>query len=910
MFEGREDLRAVRVRQDARAQHGLHLGAGKPGIVVGMPAHDGLPERVDDRAARHGLAVTAAEGAGPEFGEHEPQVGHVDRLVGPDARHHLVGQLEIRRGRVEEGVLAQESLDEGEDLLGPDLDQQYVGKQRDHHLVAGRQGRAEAGAVGAPDALRDLAHRVGVGAEGEVAQREPHRVVRAESGAGHTTLVEAVCFQKALAQVSHRGLREIVLDDLGEIGCRDLGEHSSPRLDDTGHRERVPQGLTEAAPEEQLLLGEIGEDRCGQEREVGRQQRTAAGEQGTLPGPHRRLAKEHPRRQVAPGGVEATVQPPARHLVGRGSDVVGEQLFAGERGSLHSADGCQAACFSQGSGIEQGAVMNDRHARTELGTHRVENQPTALADVNLWAIDAPLREAVEREGAGWAGDAIGALGSALGSAETLELGRLANENPPRLRAFDGAGRRLDEIEYHSAYHALMRLGIEHGVPSIAWREPRVGSHIAHVAMTYLFSQAEAGVCCPFTMTYAVVPALRADPAIAAEWEPGVLARVYDSRSVPAGEKRGLTFGMAMTEKQGGSDVRTNTTRAEPIGAGGPGGEYRLTGHKWFCSAAMSDAFLALAQTQRGLSCFLVPRWTPDGRRNPILIQRVKDKLGNRSNASSEIEYVGTWARMLGEDGRGVATILQMVHHTRNDTVAAPAGLMRWALANAIHHARGRHVFGKRLADQPLMQQVLADLAIEVEAATALAIRIGRGFDRGPTDERERLVARLITPAAKYWNNKRAPVAIVEALECLGGAGYVEESPMPRLFRESPLNGIWEGSGNVICLDVLRALGREPECAEFLLDELRCAAGADRHYDAALSVLERELTRRDDIEARLRRLTERIAVQLQAALLVQHAPAPVADLFCATRLGDQGGRTFGSLPGGANLAAVIERALPS
>lgn len=407
--------------------------------------------------------------------------------------------------------------------------------------------------------------------------------------------------------------------------------------------------------------------------------------------------------------------------------------------------------------------------------------------------------------------------------------------------------RIDEVEFHPAYHALMRLGVEHRLPSIAWVEPRVGSHVAHVAIT---------------------------------------------------------------EKQGGSDVRANTTRAESVGAGGPGGEYRLTNHKWFCSAPMSDAFLTLAQTARGLSCFLVPRWTPDGRCNPILIQRLKDKLGNRSNASSEIEYAGTWARLLGEDGRGVATILQMVHHTRNDTVAAPAGLMRAALANAIHHTRHRSAFGRNLFDQPLMRQVLADLALEVEAATTLAMRVARGFDRGPHDERERLVARLVTPAAKYWNNKRAPVAIVEAMECLGGVGYVEESPLPRLFRESPLNGIWEGSGNVICLDVLRAPGREPECAALLLDELCLAAGTDRHYDAALVVLESELLRRDDIEARARRLTERIALQVQAALLVQHAPTSIADHFCATRLGGAGGRTFGTLPGGVDLGPILERAFPA
>ncbi|MBM4269586.1 MAG: isovaleryl-CoA dehydrogenase [Deltaproteobacteria bacterium] len=551
--------------------------------------------------------------------------------------------------------------------------------------------------------------------------------------------------------------------------------------------------------------------------------------------------------------------------------------------------------------------MSSRTPIVRLSTHAVENQVPPLEDFDLFATDTPLREAVEREGCGWATDRLHAFGSELGSARTIQLGFDANRNPPELRTFDRFGRRIDEVAYHPAYHELMRLGIESGMPQIAWTEKREGGHVVHVAMTYLFSQIEAGVVCPMTMTYAVVPALREQADVCAAWEKGVLRTSYDPRCIPASEKTGLTFGMAMTEKQGGSDVRANSTRATPLGRGGPGEEYELRGHKWFCSAPMSDAFLTLAQTERGLSCFLVPRWKPDGTRNPFFLQRLKDKLGNRSNASSEVEYDGTWSRMIGDEGRGVRTILEMVHHTRNDTVAAPAAFMRQALVQAMHHAHHRSAFGKRLIEQPLMRNVLADLAIESEAAIVLSLRIARGFDESSRNDEARAFTRIATAAAKYWLNKRAPGHVVEALECLGGAGYVEESPLPRLYREAPLNGIWEGSGNVICLDVLRAMAREPGAIELFLAELSLAGGANRGFDEARRALERELREPADLEARARRLTERMAICLQASLLLRHAPSAVADAFCDSRLGEAGGRQYGTLSPSVDTRAILERA---
>jgi putative acyl-CoA dehydrogenase len=552
--------------------------------------------------------------------------------------------------------------------------------------------------------------------------------------------------------------------------------------------------------------------------------------------------------------------------------------------------------------------MPARAPLTELATHRVENQPPPLCDYDLFEADAALREGLHREGAGWAEAQVRGLARELGSERVMELGDLANRNPPELRIFDRYGQRIDEVRYHPAYHGLMELGISHGVPSLAWTAERGGAHVAHVALTYLFSQIEAGVVCPFTMTYAVVPAIRSQPGLPDTWLRGVLATAYDPRSLPAAEKRGLTSGMAMTEKQGGSDVRSNTTRAEAAGTGDDR-EYLLTGHKWFCSAPMSDFFLTLAQAPRGLSCFLVPRWLPDGSRNRMHLQRLKDKLGNRSNASSEIEYDRAHGWMLGEEGRGVRTIIEMVHHTRNDTVAAPAAFMRQALVQAIHHARHRRAFGRRLSEQPLMQAVLADLALEAEAALVLSLRVARSFDSS-VDPEGRAFCRLATAVAKYWLNKRAPGHVVEALECLGGAGYVEESILPRLYREAPLNGIWEGSGNVICLDVLRAIGREPETIEALLAELETTRGTDRRLDEVVAAIGATLGRGEELEARARWLTENLAIALQASLLLRNAPTAIAEAFLATRLGADRSRAYGTLSAGIDPKPIVERALPA
>ena len=440
--------------------------------------------------------------------------------------------------------------------------------------------------------------------------------------------------------------------------------------------------------------------------------------------------------------------------------------------------------------------------------HEVLNQPPPLVDYNLFSTDRALREAVAREGAGWACAQIEEYGRKVGTAEAIEWGVLANEHPPVLHTHDRYGHRRDEVEFHPAWHHVMRLAVEYGIHNLPWACPRPGAHVARAALAMLASQNEAGHVCPISMTYSSVPVLRHESALAAEWEPRIHSTQYDPSFRPASEKAGALVGMAMTEKQGGSDVRANTTRAEHVG----NREYVLHGHKWFCSAPMCDAFLVLAQAPAGLSCFFLPRWTPGGKANAFHLQRLKPKLGNRSNASSEVEFHGAWARLVGEEGRGVATILEMVHHTRLDCIIGSAALMRRALVEALHHARHRHVFGRALIDQPLMRNVLADLAVESEAATALMMRLARAFDEG-----DRRFARLAVAASKYWVSKRAPALVAEALECLGGNGFVEESMMPRLYREAPLNSIWEGSGNVIALDVLRAMAKEPEALEHAPD---------------------------------------------------------------------------------------------
>ncbi len=539
----------------------------------------------------------------------------------------------------------------------------------------------------------------------------------------------------------------------------------------------------------------------------------------------------------------------------------------------------------------------------------VFNQSTPLEDYNLFEHDLPLREALRREGGAWGEAQALAFGARLGRAETLRLGELANRYPPVLHTHDRFGQRSDQVEYHPAYHELMRLGVGQRVHSLPWTEPRPGAQVVRAVLMMLRHQVEEGSSCPLTMTFAVVPAIRQQPELAAEWLPGILSDQYDPRFLPAAQKQGLLFGMALTERQGGSDVQANTSRAVPIGQPGPGREYRISGHKWFCSAPMCDGFLTLAQTERGLSCFLLPRWKPDQTVNAFHIQRLKDKLGNRSNASSEIEFQDAWARLVGEEGRGVPTIISMVWHTRLDCAIGSAASMRRAVSEALHHAAQRRAFGRRLIDQPLMQNVLADLCLEVEAATALALRLARGFDQSPYDEQQRRFTRLATAVGKYWITKRNPAVNGEALECWGGNGYVEEGPMPRLFRDSPLNGIWEGSGNVQCLDMLRALRKEQGVLEATLAELRLAAGGNRHYDAFLAKLEGELADPTDLEPRARRLAEHLALALQAALLVQHAPAAVSEAFCAARLSGEGGLAFGTLPAGTDFGTIIERAMP-
>jgi putative acyl-CoA dehydrogenase len=540
-------------------------------------------------------------------------------------------------------------------------------------------------------------------------------------------------------------------------------------------------------------------------------------------------------------------------------------------------------------------------------THTVENQPPPLADVNLYAIDKPLAEGLAREGGAWGKADVAALGVRVGSAAYQETIRKANATLPVLRTHDRYGNRIDEVEFADAWHELMTVAKGAGLHSLPWSDPKPGAHVVRAALHYVFGQGEQGPSCPIAMTFAAVPALRQQKEIADEWVPRLLDTHYDRRFIPAHKKSSALMGMAMTEKQGGSDVRANTTKAAPLGKGGPGGEYELTGHKWFCSAPMCDAFLTLAHTEKGLSCFIVPRFLPDGTQNRFLIQRLKDKLGNKTNASSEIEYDRTWARMVGPEGRGVATILEMVQHTRLECVIGSTAFMRAAFVQALHHVQHRRAFQRRLIDQPLMRSVVADLAVECEAAVALMLRVARAFDEAQAGKNAAF-ARLATPVAKYWICRRVSQTVLEALECFGGNGYVEDGPMARLYRDAPLNGIWEGSGNVICLDVLRALEREPDSRDAFLAELDAAKGADPRFDALVSALAADLGKRDGTgEMGARHLVERMALALQASLLLRHTPHEVADLFIASRLAHAGGLAMGALPAGARIDPVIERA---
>lgn len=538
--------------------------------------------------------------------------------------------------------------------------------------------------------------------------------------------------------------------------------------------------------------------------------------------------------------------------------------------------------------------MSSIRPLAQLETHEVFNQAPPFEDVNLFESDLALTEAVRRAGGAIHNARLSALGTSAGSAEAIEWGMEANRQTPVLETFDRFGHRIDEVRFHPAYHKLMALGLDAGMASIAWDGSPAG-HVGHSAMLFLAGQSDSGPICPMTMTYAAVPALRAEAAVADEWVPRIAAGRYDAAARPAFEKAGVTIGMAMTEKQGGSDVRANTTRAEPAGEEG---WFRLTGHKWFCSAPMCDAFLTLAYTDAGLTCFLVPRWLPGGERNAgFRVMRLKDKLGDRSNASSEIEYHGALARRLGAEGRGVSTIIQMVQHTRLDCVVGSAQLMRGALSQALWHTAHRSAFQKRLIDQPAMASLLADLAIESEAATALGFRLAQAFDAGNP------LTRLLTPVAKYWVCKRTPGLVYEAMESLGGAGYIESGPMARIFRQSPLNAIWEGSGNVIALDLLRALAREPEGVEALNAFLSAQRGRHPAYDAWLSSI--DLRQANEGTARL--LIEKLALAAQAATLLEWE-SPLADAFCTLRLGARG-MAYGAYDGTIDTRAILERAMP-
>lgn len=549
--------------------------------------------------------------------------------------------------------------------------------------------------------------------------------------------------------------------------------------------------------------------------------------------------------------------------------------------------------------------MSHYRPRAELQTHEVANQPPPFENINLFDSDQALKAAVGTQIGTRHNAPLFDYGAALGSEDSMELARLAHANPPKLRSFDRYGHRLDEVEFHPAYHTLMSLGLKSGYASFAWNE-KDGGHVAHAAMVFMQAGVEPGVGCPMTMTYAAVPALRHEPAIADEWIPRVTAGDYDPRFIPTEQKKAATIGMAMTEKQGGSDIRANSTIAKEVSPG----EYELTGHKWFCSAPMCDAFLTLAQTQAGVTCFLVPRWRPDGLRNAFHIMRLKDKLGDRSNASSEIEYHGAWAQRLGEEGRGVRTIIDMVQYTRLDCIAGSAGGIRASLTQAIWHALHRSAFQKKLIDQPAMEMVLADLALESEAATALAMRIARGFDR-QMDPAESAFMRLATPIAKFWVCKRQPGAVYEALECHGGAGFVEEGPMPRLFRQSPLNAIWEGSGNVIALDILRALVREPDSLEAVRAELTSAIGANKHLDRHLKLLDEWFKPGVLNEYTARAFAEDMALALSAAALLQSSPSYVFDGYCNARL-DPAERSYayGAVTAKIDSRNIVERAAPA
>lgn len=538
-------------------------------------------------------------------------------------------------------------------------------------------------------------------------------------------------------------------------------------------------------------------------------------------------------------------------------------------------------------------------------THEVLNQAPALSDYDAFAADPALGRILDVFGAGWFREQASVVGGHVGSQRVQDLARQANRSLPELRTHDRWGRRVDQIEFHPAWHELMGLAMRDEFHSLCWTRPREGAQVARAAVSYLWNQGENGICCPLGMTYSAIPVLQRDPSRWAEFGRLITSSDYDQRPLPAVQKRGGTVGMAMTEKQGGSDLRQTQT----VATRNADGTYSLVGHKWFFSVPHSDVFLTLARTEEGVSCFVVPGWLPDGSRNRLQIQRLKDKCGNKSNASSEVEFRGVIAHLIGEPGHGIRAGLEMNHYTRLDFAVGSAGLMRHALAQAAHHTACRRAFQKALIDQPIMTNVIADLALEVEASAWLAFRFVHALDREGENEAEKLIGRIGAPIAKYWNCKRATPVVVEALECHGGNGFIEDHLMARLYREAPLNGIWEGTGNVVCLDVLRSIRRYPDCVPALLDELRAARGSDPRYDAFLAGLEVDLVDVLRHEHLARRFVERMALGLSASLLIRHAPHAVADAFVASRLAGGWSGHFGSLPVSADLQAIARRAVP-
>ncbi len=547
-------------------------------------------------------------------------------------------------------------------------------------------------------------------------------------------------------------------------------------------------------------------------------------------------------------------------------------------------------------------TLHDAHI---YATHEVLNQPPALLDYNAFATDPVLRSVVTTYSADWAEPRLYEAGGTVGSASVQGLARQANRNLPELRTHDRFGNRVDRIDFHPAWHELMGLAIGQQTHALCWTEPRPGAQVARAALSYLWNQGENGICCPIGMTYSAVPILRRDPDRWAEWGHLITSSTYDRRQIRAADKTGATVGMAMTEKQGGSDLRQTQTRAYANGDG----TWSLVGHKWFFSVPHSDVFLTLAQTEAGVSCFVVPGWLPDGSRNRLQIQRLKDKCGNKSNASSEVEFRGAIAHMLGEPGRGIRTGLEMNHYTRLDFAVGSAGLMRQAVAQAAHHVAHRRAFQRALIDQPIMANVVADLTLEWEAATWLSFRFVAALDREADSEAERLLGRIGAPIAKYWVCKRVSAVVVEALECHGGNGFIEDHLMARLYREAPLNGIWEGTGNVICLDVLRSMSREPGCVAAFLDELRSAGSVDPRYDTFVDELDAEITDLSRREGQARRLVERMALAMSASLLIRYAPDEVADAFVASRLAGGWVGHFGDLPVEVDANAIARRAVP-